>query len=90
MSLMQFKWLIYCLQQSLQIKIILLKISLFAFFPPKEEEMQRELEELKRRENELVYRAWLLKKKEQIKEEKRNRRAKQLEELRLRVKVRSP
>lgn len=52
--------------------------------------MQRELEELKRRENELVYRAWLLKKKEQIKEEKRNRRAKQLEELRLRVKVRSP
>ncbi|TRZ18857.1 hypothetical protein HGM15179_008281 [Zosterops borbonicus] len=51
-----------------------------------EEEMQRELEELKRRENELVYRAWLLKKKEQIKEEKRNCRAKQLEELRLRVK----
>ncbi|XP_066194294.1 coiled-coil domain-containing protein 181 [Sylvia atricapilla] len=55
-----------------------------------EEERKRELEELKRRENELVYRAWLLKKKEQIKEEKRNRRAKQLEELRIKEVNRDP
>ncbi|KAM4904526.1 coiled-coil domain-containing protein 181 [Sylvia borin] len=55
-----------------------------------EEERKRELEELKRRENELVYRAWLLKKKEQIKEEKRNHRAKQLEELRIKEVNRDP
>ncbi|XP_066031323.1 coiled-coil domain-containing protein 181 [Chamaea fasciata] len=55
-----------------------------------EEERKKELEELKRRENELVYRAWLLKKKEQMKEEKRNRRAKQLEELRMKEVNRDP
>uniref|UniRef100_A0A8C3P4Q5 Coiled-coil domain-containing protein 181 n=1 Tax=Cyanoderma ruficeps TaxID=181631 RepID=A0A8C3P4Q5_9PASS len=55
-----------------------------------EEERKRELEELRRQENELVYRAWLQKKKEQIKEEKRNRRAKQLEELRMKEVNRDP
>ncbi|NXS01083.1 CC181 protein, partial [Oxylabes madagascariensis] len=50
-----------------------------------EEERKMELEEIRRRENEIVFRAWLQKKKEQIKEEKRNRRAKQLEELRIKV-----
>ncbi|NWI97659.1 CC181 protein, partial [Pitta sordida] len=46
-----------------------------------EEERKREQEEQKRRENEMVFRAWLQKKKEQVQEEKRIRRAKQLEEL---------
>ncbi|NWT55363.1 CC181 protein, partial [Erythrocercus mccallii] len=55
-----------------------------------EEERIRELEELKRRQNELVFRAWLQKKKEQIQEEKRNRRAKKLEELRLKEVSRDP
>ncbi|KAI1242286.1 hypothetical protein IHE44_0005805 [Lamprotornis superbus] len=48
-----------------------------------EEERKRELEELRRKENELVFRAWLQKKKEQIQQEKRIRRAKQLEEMRM-------
>lgn len=85
---MKFKWLIYCLQQSLKIKIILLKTVYSLFLPLKEEERKRELEEERRRENDIVFRAWLQKKKEQLQEEKRIRRAKQMEELS--IKVRSP
>ncbi|NXR71210.1 CC181 protein, partial [Pycnonotus jocosus] len=55
-----------------------------------EEERKRELEELRRRENEIVFRAWLQKKKIQLQEEKRNRRAKQLEELRVKEVNRDP
>lgn len=55
-----------------------------------EEERKKELEELKRRENELVFRAWLLKKNEQIQQEKRIRRAKQLEEMRMKEVIRDP
>ncbi|OXB62540.1 hypothetical protein ASZ78_014486 [Callipepla squamata] len=53
-----------------------------------EEERKKEQEEQKRRENEIVFRAWLQKKKEQVQEEKRIRRAKELENLN--SKVRSP
>ncbi|XP_017689490.1 PREDICTED: LOW QUALITY PROTEIN: coiled-coil domain-containing protein 181 [Lepidothrix coronata] len=55
-----------------------------------EEERQRELEEQKRRENEIVFKAWLQKKKEQLQEEKRIRRAKQLEELSIKERNRDP
>ncbi|NXH57224.1 CC181 protein, partial [Rhabdornis inornatus] len=55
-----------------------------------EEERKRELEELRRKENELVFRAWLQKKKEQIQQEKRIRRAKQLEEMRMKEVIRDP
>ncbi|NXR66679.1 CC181 protein, partial [Rhadina sibilatrix] len=55
-----------------------------------EEERKRELEELRRRENELVFRAWLQKKKAQIQEERRNRRARKLEELRIKEVNRDP
>ncbi|NXC04570.1 CC181 protein, partial [Orthonyx spaldingii] len=55
-----------------------------------EEERKRELEEERRRENEIVFRAWLQKKKEQLQEEKRVRRAKQLEELSLKEGNRDP
>ncbi|XP_063275981.1 LOW QUALITY PROTEIN: coiled-coil domain-containing protein 181 [Prinia subflava] len=55
-----------------------------------EEARKREIEELRRRENELVFRAWLLKKKQQLQQEKRNRRAKQLEELRMKEVNRDP
>ncbi|XP_056357182.1 coiled-coil domain-containing protein 181 [Oenanthe melanoleuca] len=55
-----------------------------------EEDKQRELEDLKRQENELVFRAWLQKKKVQIQEEKRIRRAKQLEEMRMKEVIRDP
>ncbi|NXR25237.1 CC181 protein, partial [Cinclus mexicanus] len=55
-----------------------------------EEERKRELEELKRRENEFIFRAWLQKKKEQKQEEKRIRRAKQLEETRMKEVIRDP
>ncbi|NXC82987.1 CC181 protein, partial [Cercotrichas coryphoeus] len=55
-----------------------------------EEDRKRELEELKRQENELVFRAWLQKKKVQIQEEKRIRRAKQLEEMRMKEVIRDP
>ncbi|NXN94185.1 CC181 protein, partial [Rhinopomastus cyanomelas] len=46
-----------------------------------EEERKKEQEEQKRRENEEIFRAWLQKKKEQVEEEKRIRRAKELEDL---------
>lgn len=55
-----------------------------------EEERKRELEEVRRRENEIVFRAWLQKKKEQVQEEKRIRRAKQLEELSIKEGNRDP
>uniref|UniRef100_A0A803V4M7 Coiled-coil domain-containing protein 181 n=1 Tax=Ficedula albicollis TaxID=59894 RepID=A0A803V4M7_FICAL len=55
-----------------------------------EEDKKRELEDLKRQENELVFRAWLQKKKVQIQEEKRIRRAKQLEEMRMKEVIRDP
>ncbi|XP_023802283.1 coiled-coil domain-containing protein 181-like [Cyanistes caeruleus] len=45
---------------------------------------------MRRRENEIVYKAWLQKKKVQLKEEKRVRRAKQLEELRMKDVNRDP
>ncbi|NXA15390.1 CC181 protein, partial [Sapayoa aenigma] len=54
-----------------------------------EEERKREQEEQKRRENEMVFRAWLQRKKEQVQEEKRIRRAKQLEELNISSKERN-
>ncbi|NXF79378.1 CC181 protein, partial [Sclerurus mexicanus] len=55
-----------------------------------EEERKREQEEQKRRENETVFKAWLQKKKEQLQEEKRIRRAKQLEELSIQERNRDP
>lgn len=55
------------------------------FIPFKEEERKREQEEQKRRENEMVFKAWLQKKKEQVQEEKRIRRAKELEDLNSKV-----
>uniref|UniRef100_A0A8C5U8S0 Coiled-coil domain-containing protein 181 n=1 Tax=Malurus cyaneus samueli TaxID=2593467 RepID=A0A8C5U8S0_9PASS len=55
-----------------------------------EEIRQKELEEERRRENDIVFRAWLQKKKIQVQEEKRIRRAKQLEELSIREVTRDP
>ncbi|KFP26067.1 Coiled-coil domain-containing protein 181 [Colius striatus] len=55
-----------------------------------EEERKREQEEQKRRENEMVFKAWLQKKKEQVQEEKRIRRAKELEDLNSKVRSRNP
>ncbi|NWS44220.1 CC181 protein, partial [Probosciger aterrimus] len=55
-----------------------------------EEEKKREQEEQKRRDNEMVFKAWLQKKKEQVQEEKRIRRAKELEDLNSREKNRNP
>ncbi|XP_053827282.1 coiled-coil domain-containing protein 181 [Vidua macroura] len=55
-----------------------------------EEEKKRELEEMRRRQNEIVFRAWLQKKKEQVQQEKRIRRAKQLEELSIKKVHRDP
>ncbi|NXD27083.1 CC181 protein, partial [Spelaeornis formosus] len=55
-----------------------------------EEDMKRVLEERRRRENEMVFRAWLQKKKEQLREEKRIRRARQLEEMRMKEVIRDP
>lgn len=43
---------------------------------------------MRRRQNEMVFKAWLQKKKEQVQQEKRIRRAKLLEEQS--IKVRSP
>ncbi|XP_021255048.1 coiled-coil domain-containing protein 181-like isoform X2 [Numida meleagris] len=56
----------------------------------KEEERKKEQEEQKRRENEMVFRAWLQKKKEQVQEEKRIRRAKELENLNSKERNRNP
>jgi len=73
----------------LQIKTIILMSKIFIHsISYKEEERKKEQEEQKRRENEMVFRAWLQKKKEQVQEEKRIRRAKELENLN--SKVRSP
>ncbi|KFP72748.1 PREDICTED: coiled-coil domain-containing protein 181 [Acanthisitta chloris] len=55
-----------------------------------EEERKREQEEQKRRENEMVFKAWLQKKKEQVQEERRIRRAKELEDLNSKQKNRNP
>ncbi|NXP43641.1 CC181 protein, partial [Heliornis fulica] len=55
-----------------------------------EEERKREQEEEKRRENEMVFKAWLQKKKEQVQEEKRIRRAKELEDLNSKDRSRNP
>ncbi|NXN66821.1 CC181 protein, partial [Himantopus himantopus] len=55
-----------------------------------EEEKKREQEEQKRRENEMVFKAWLQKKKEQVQEEKRIRRAKELEDLNSKERSRNP
>ncbi|KFQ18796.1 PREDICTED: coiled-coil domain-containing protein 181 [Merops nubicus] len=55
-----------------------------------EEERKREQEEQKRRENEMVFKAWLQKKKEQVQEEKRIRRAKELEDLSSKDRSRNP
>uniref|UniRef100_A0A8B9M2B8 Coiled-coil domain-containing protein 181 n=1 Tax=Accipiter nisus TaxID=211598 RepID=A0A8B9M2B8_9AVES len=55
-----------------------------------EEERKREQEEQKRRENEMVFKAWLQKKKEQVQEEKRIRRAKELEDLNSKERSRNP
>lgn len=75
-----------CLWKPFHIKMLLLKpkfIHLFILF--KEEERKREQEEQKRKENEMVFKAWLQKKKEQVQEEKRSRRAKELEDLNSKV-----
>ncbi|XP_068037127.1 thiamine transporter 1 isoform X5 [Anomalospiza imberbis] len=55
-----------------------------------EEEKKREVEEMRRRQNEIVFKAWLQKKKEQVQQEKRIRRAKQLEELSIKEVHRDP
>ncbi|KAM9246562.1 Coiled-coil domain-containing protein 181 [Leptosomus discolor] len=55
-----------------------------------EEERKREQEEQKRRENDMVFKAWLQKKKEQVQEEKRIRRAKELEDLNSKERNRNP
>ncbi|KFQ68119.1 Coiled-coil domain-containing protein 181 [Phaethon lepturus] len=55
-----------------------------------EEERKREQDEQKRRENEMVFKAWLQKKKEQVQEEKRIRRAKELEDLNSKERSRNP
>ncbi|KAM7032224.1 LOW QUALITY PROTEIN: coiled-coil domain-containing protein 181 [Passerculus sandwichensis] len=56
----------------------------------REEEKNKELEEMRKRQNEIVFKAWLQKKKEQLQQEKRIRRAKRLEELRLKEVHRDP
>ncbi|XP_062982976.1 coiled-coil domain-containing protein 181 [Elgaria multicarinata webbii] len=57
----------------------------------KEEEIRRRiLEEQKRRENDMVFKAWLQKKKGQMQEEKRIRHAKELEDLSSRQESRNP
>lgn len=56
----------------------------------KEEAQKREQEEQKRRENEMVFRAWLQKKKGQVQEEKRIQRAKEMEDLNSRVRKNLP
>uniref|UniRef100_A0A8C5JT61 Coiled-coil domain-containing protein 181 n=1 Tax=Junco hyemalis TaxID=40217 RepID=A0A8C5JT61_JUNHY len=56
----------------------------------REEEKNKELEEMRKRQNEIVFKAWLQKKKEQVQQEKRIRRAKRLEELRLKEVHRDP
>lgn len=43
------------------------------------EQRKREEEEHKRQENELAFKAWLMKKKEQLQEEKRILRAQEME-----------
>ncbi|XP_059693939.1 coiled-coil domain-containing protein 181 [Haemorhous mexicanus] len=55
-----------------------------------EEEKNRELEEMRKRQNEIVFKAWLQKKKEQVQQEKRIRRAKKLEELSIKEVHRDP
>ncbi|CAI5772988.1 Coiled-coil domain-containing protein 181 [Podarcis lilfordi] len=57
----------------------------------KEEEIRKRIqEEEKRRENDMVFRAWLQKKKGQLQEERRIQRAKQLEDLNSRQESRNP
>ncbi|XP_064266151.1 thiamine transporter 1 isoform X2 [Passer domesticus] len=55
-----------------------------------EEEKKRELEEMRRRQSEMVFKAWLQKKREQVQQEKRIRRAKQMEELSIKEVHRDP
>ncbi|NWX10268.1 CC181 protein, partial [Caloenas nicobarica] len=55
-----------------------------------EEERKREQEQQKKRENEMVFKAWLQKKKEQVQEERRIRRAKELEDLNTKERNRNP
>lgn len=45
------------------------------------EQRKREEEEHKRQENELAFKAWLMKKKEQLQEEKRILRAQEMEKM---------
>lgn len=45
------------------------------------EERKREEEQQKRQENELAFKAWLMKKKEQLQEEKRVLRAQEMERM---------
>nr|XP_060626731.1 coiled-coil domain-containing protein 181 [Anolis sagrei ordinatus]XP_060626732.1 coiled-coil domain-containing protein 181 [Anolis sagrei ordinatus]XP_060626733.1 coiled-coil domain-containing protein 181 [Anolis sagrei ordinatus] len=57
----------------------------------KEEEIRkRRLEDQKKRENEMVFKAWLQKKKGQMQEERRIQRAKELEDLSSRQESRNP
>nr|XP_020640565.1 coiled-coil domain-containing protein 181 isoform X1 [Pogona vitticeps]XP_020640566.1 coiled-coil domain-containing protein 181 isoform X1 [Pogona vitticeps]XP_020640567.1 coiled-coil domain-containing protein 181 isoform X1 [Pogona vitticeps]XP_020640568.1 coiled-coil domain-containing protein 181 isoform X1 [Pogona vitticeps]XP_020640569.1 coiled-coil domain-containing protein 181 isoform X1 [Pogona vitticeps]XP_020640570.1 coiled-coil domain-containing protein 181 isoform X1 [Pogona vitt len=57
----------------------------------KEEEIRkRVMEEQKRKENDMVFRAWLQKKKEQMQDERRIQRAKELEDLNTRQESRNP
>lgn len=54
-----------------------------------EEERRREEEEQKRQDNELAFRAWLMKKRQQLREDRRVLRAQEMERMSGKVRIRS-
>jgi len=60
-------------------------LALLLFFTGQAEDRKREGEELKRQENEQAFKAWLMRKREQLQEERRIIRAQELERTNFKV-----
>lgn len=60
-----------------------------SFFSSQEEERRLEEEEQKRQENELAFRSWMLKKRQQLRQERRVQRAQEMERMSGKVHIRS-
>lgn len=58
---------------------------LHSYYVSQAEQRRREEEELKRQENELAFKAWLMRKKEQLQEERRIHRAQEIERMNCQV-----
>lgn len=59
----------------------------YPLFSSQEEERRCEKEQQKRQENELAFRSWLMKKRQQLREERRVQRAQEMERMSGKVRI---